>query len=39
MTMPVWWPDDSSLIRKSRQVFEEIVGLQNRIEKFRIWKR
>jgi hypothetical protein len=27
MTLPVWSPDDSSLIRKSRQVFEEIARL------------
>jgi len=29
MTLPTWWPDDSSLVRKSRQVFDEIVRLQN----------
>ncbi len=27
MTLPVWSPDDSSLIRKSRQVFEEIARI------------
>ena len=27
MTMPVWSPDDSSLIRKSRQVFVEIARI------------
>jgi hypothetical protein len=27
MTLPVWSPDDSSLIRKSRQVIDEIVRL------------
>ncbi len=29
MTLPVWWPDDSSLIRKNRQVFVEIARLHN----------
>jgi hypothetical protein len=28
MTMPVWSPDDSSLIRKSRLVYEEIARMQ-----------
>ncbi len=29
MTMPVWSPDDSSLVRKSQQVFVEIARLHN----------
>jgi hypothetical protein len=29
MTLPVWSPDDSSLIRKNRQVFVEIARLHN----------
>jgi hypothetical protein len=29
MTLPVWWPDDSSLIRKNQQVFVEIARLHN----------
>ncbi len=33
MTMPVWSPDDSSLIRKSRQVFVEISRLNGQDKK------
>lgn len=33
MTMPVWSPDDSSLIRKSRQVFVEIARLNGQDKK------
>jgi hypothetical protein len=33
MTMPVWSPDDSSLIRKSRQVFQEISRLNGQDKK------
>jgi hypothetical protein len=29
MTLPVWSPDDSSLIRKNQQVFEETARLHN----------
>jgi hypothetical protein len=29
MTMPVWSPDDSSLVRKSQQIFVEIARLHN----------
>ncbi len=33
MTLPVWSPDDSSLIRKSRQVFVEIARLNGQDKK------
>jgi len=33
MTLPVWWPDDSSLIRKSQQVYVEIAQLRNQDKK------
>ena len=33
MTLPTWSPDDSSLVRKSRQVFDEIVRLQSQDRK------
>jgi hypothetical protein len=33
MTLPVWSPDDSSLVRKSRQVFAEIARLQSQDKK------
>jgi hypothetical protein len=33
MSLPVWSPDDSSLVRKSRQVFVEIARLRNQDKK------
>ncbi len=33
MTMPVWSPDDSSLIRKSQQIYEEVAKLNFRNKK------
>jgi hypothetical protein len=33
MTLPIWWPDDSSLIRKNQQVYVEISRLHNQDKK------
>ncbi len=33
LSLPVWSPDDSSLVRKSRQVFAEIARLQSQDKK------